>query len=323
MLKACRLLIVIEFVLMAAMPIPVDAQVPTPSFEKRVINDKLGRPVTYYASRSRKPAPLLLMIQGSGCTPVLASVNGGSTIYNLGPYADEQRFTVIAVEKPNAETRPKNTGTAKECSAKFNEDFTAASWLEALRASIADARKSPSVDKRRTLVIGFSEGAVMASLLAARDPKITEVVSLGGSGTTQLFDLLVGAYGCFNRNTCLAQVEAQAKAIASKPGSSTDFAWGHPYKRWTSFFSVEPADELLRSKARVYVVFGTQDESVPPPSQELIAAKLMSAGRDVTVRRVADAGHNLLPKNSGDWSALDGELRAALDWFWQVPLENN
>lgn len=319
----CRWIVVAALAFFGAFLPPADAQVPNPAFEKRSVTDKLGRRVTYYASKPSKPAPLLLMIQGSGCTSVLASQSGGSTIFNLGPFANEQRFTVIAVEKPHAERRTQDGGIAQGCSKEFNESFTATSWLEALRASVAHARKSASVDQRRTLVMGFSEGAVMASLLAARDPKITDVVSVGGSGTTQLFDFLVGAYDCFDASACVAQVEAQAKAISAKPQSATEFAWGHPFKRWSSFFRVDPAQELLRSKARVYLAFGTRDESVPPPSQELLAAKLMSEGRDVTVRRVADAGHSLLLRNTSDWSGLDRELRTALDWFWGFPAAGN
>jgi pimeloyl-ACP methyl ester carboxylesterase len=315
--RFCQLLRKAAIIGIAAWSLPAAAQVPSTAFQKKVITDKLGRKVTYYVSHPGGPAPLLLMIQGSGCTPVLASENGGSTLYNLGPYADEQRFTVMAVEKPYAESKSNGAGTAQGCSSQFNRDFTASSWLEALRASLTDARKLSWVDTRRTLVMGLSEGAVMASMLAARDPAVTDVISIGGSGTTQLYDLVLGAYDCHDRSACIAEVERQAKAIAAAPESSTQFAWGHPHKRWSSFFKVDPSQELLRSKARVYVLFGTADESVPPASQELIAAKLRSAGRDVVVRRVPDVGHSLLPKNSNDWSELDREMNASLDWFWK------
>lgn len=49
----------------------------------------------------------------------------------------------------------------------------------------------------------------------------------------------------------------------------------------------------------------------------------MSAGRDVTVRRVPNAGHGLSspgPGGAPDFSQTDREFRLALDWFWSVPL---
>ncbi|HYI64717.1 MAG TPA: hypothetical protein VEW71_07515 [Allosphingosinicella sp.] len=315
--------------LLAATPaVGQSAGIPIPRIplEKHEIRDRLGRRITYYISRPATPAPLMLMIQGSGCDPVMRIAEAGSysSLFNLLPYAAEGRFAVMAVEKPFSGPVPGGShGTASGCSAEFNADFTAESWLAALQASLADARRLPWVDRRRTLVFGASEGAVMASLLAARDERVTDVVSIGGSGATQLFDFIAFAYQrCFDRSQCIANVERQARAIAAAPQSSTDFAWGHPHKRWTSFFAVDPGEALLRSRARVYLAFGTSDASVPPISQELIAARLMSAGRDVTVRRVPNAGHDLSspgPGGAPDFSQTEREYRLALDWFWSVP----
>ena len=281
------------------------------------VRDKLGRIVTYYLSRPTHPAPLLLMIQGSGCATVIQGQEGSrySSLFDLLPLAAEGRFAVMAVEKPEAVSNA-GGGTAQGCTAKFNEDFTAESWLVALRAALEDARRQTGVDSRRTVLLGGSEGAVMASLLAGRDPRITDVIATGGSGTTQLFDFIAAAYArCFDRSHCIADEEQRMAAIRADPTSATKFAWGHPYRRWTSFFAVEPGDELVRSRARVYLAFGTADTSTPPLSQEIAVAKLLAAGRDVTVRRVPNADHSLVGPGE-DFSALDREYRRALDWVW-------
>lgn len=291
--------------------------------ERHVVTDALGRQVTYYVNRPSRPAPLLLMIQGSGCDPVIVTHESGgySRLFQFLPYAAEGRFTVLAVEKPFAgQTGDGPGGTAFGCSARFNEDFTAETWLAALRASLADARRLSWVAPGRTLLFGMSEGAVMAALLAAEDPQVTDIVSIGGSGSTQLYDFFANAYSrCFDRSACIAEVERQARAIAATPDSSTEFAWGHPHKRWSSFFRIDPGDALVRSRARVYLAFGTADSNVPPLSQELTVARLLSAGRDVTVRRVADAGHSLAPPGAQNFDDVAREYRRALDWFWARP----
>lgn len=298
-------------------PVPV----PGSPFQRYQLVDRLHRTVTYYVSHPKAPAPVLLMIQGSGCSMVLHSdgKQTSSSMYNLLPLAAEGRFTVVAVEKPFAD--PKSTqGDAETCSAGFKADFTAETWLVALEDSLNKARRLPWVDARRTLVFGFSEGAVMASLLAGHDRHVTDVIAIGGSGTTQLYDFIVSAYQrCFDRKSCIADVERQVRAINAAPDSATDMAWGHPYKRWSSFFRVDPGGELLRSTARVYLAFGTDDRSVPALSQEITVAKLLGAGRDVTVRRVADAGHELLSHGSSDFDKLGDEYRLALNWFWARP----
>lgn len=291
-------------------------------FDRYEVEDSLGRRVVSYVSRPKESfAPLLLMIQGSGCVPVMNVQATGtySTVFNLLPFANEGQFTVMAVEKPFSGVAPEqDPGTAASCSAKFNEDFTAERWLLALQVSLESARRLPWVDKRRSLVLGHSEGAVMAALLAGHDPQITDVVSIGGSGTTQLFDFIANAYRkCFDVSACIADIEQQLQAINANPSSSTQFSWGHPYKRWASFFRIDPSEELLRSRARVYIAFGTDDDSTPPLSEEIAVAKLKVAGRDVTVRRVLNANHMLTQSASPNFTDVDNEFRAATSWFWK------
>lgn len=90
--------------LLAAAPAPEQSAgipIPRTPLERHDIRDRLGRRVTYYISRPATPAPLMLMIQGSGCEPVMRIAEAGSysTLFNLIPYAAEGRFTVMAVEK--------------------------------------------------------------------------------------------------------------------------------------------------------------------------------------------------------------------------------
>ena len=298
--------------LLCASPVAAQQMLPGKPLERHVVRDHLDRSITYYANRPTRRAPILLMIQGSGCGGFLKP-GGGSTLFDLLPFAAEGKFKVVAVEKPFSDPA-KEGGTASNCGNAFNADFTADRWLVAIRAALDDARRLPDVDPSRTIVLGVSEGAVMASLLAGRDPRITDAIVIGGSGTTQLFDFIVSGYQCFDRPACLTDVETQARAIAADPTSTTRFVWGHPFLRWSSFFKVDPGEELLRSHARIYLAFGTADASVPALSQEVAVAKLLAAGRDLTVRRVPDAGHDLLPRGAINYDALDVEYRRALAW---------
>jgi pimeloyl-ACP methyl ester carboxylesterase len=290
--------------------------------ERREVVDELGRTVTYYNSRPKAAvAPVLLMLQGSGCMRILNTQgnNTFSTLFNLVPFATEGRFSVVAVEKPHAGRTTGSSGTAAECTPEFNDDFTAERWLVALRAALNDARTLPWADKTRTLAFGFSEGAVMAGLLASHDASITDVVSISGSGTTQLFDFIALAYRrCFDTSVCLAEIDRNVQAIQRAPDSSTEMAWGHPHKRWTSFFRIDQGEELLRSKARVYMAFGTADVNVPALSAEVAVAKLRVAGRNPTVRRIPNGTHVLSDNSQGGMRDLDREFRAALDWFWKL-----
>jgi hypothetical protein len=81
----------------------------------------------------------------------------------------------------------------------------------------------------------------VAAALAARDPHITDVALVGGSGPTQLYDFVAAAYASSADQakvlTALEDLDARRAAIAAAPQDSTRFEWGHSYKRWSSFFA--------------------------------------------------------------------------------------
>lgn len=293
-----------------------------PVFERMSITDGLGRSITYYVARPRTTGPLLLVIQGSGCDPVAEDPQAGPMGMPAGiAQLAGGRFTVVVVEKPFASRQePKDRGTAVNCGRRFNEDFTAERWVEALVAAASAARRQPYVDPSRALVFGHSEGARMAAMVAARDSRFTDVVVIAGGGGTQAYDTLISAYQrgatTAEKLSNLETAQAQIQAIFAKPDSVDDFIWGHPYRRWSSFFRVSTTMELSRSKARVYIVSGTADQSVPFLSTQLAVADLIVSGRDVTVRRVPDADHSLRTFGAKGSAETLSEYGKALDWFW-------
>jgi predicted esterase len=282
-----------------------------------------ARPVRYYLSMPAARAPLVLMIQGSGCTPPFTGIgtpHPSSTIYNWLPLAGQKRHAVMAVEKPYQPDEPQRgqPGTAEGCAGAFNQHFSYGTWLNTLTRAVRHALTRPEVDPRRVLVIGNSEGATMAAGLARALPEITDVVLLGGSGPTQLYDFAANIHRTEDSDERklrrLQELDATLRAIDAEPRSADKFAWGHPYLRWSSFFAQSTLDNLARSNARVYLASGMQDESVPIQSTEVLYAQLRAQGRDVTFRRVSGAGHNLAPDGRPITDA-QGEYDAFMAWF--------
>ena len=71
---------------------------------------------------------------------------------------------------------------------------------------------------------------------------------------------------------------------------------------------------LLKSQARVYIVGGMKDTSVPILSGEAMAAELLGAGHDVTLRRIPNAGHNLLPAGAAAGNMWP-EYQRIVEWY--------
>lgn len=287
------------------------------------LDDGTAPPVRYYLSAPRQKAPLVLFIQGSGCVPPfvgLGTPNRYSTIYNWLPLASQGRYAVMAVDKPYQSDEPQKGpgGSAEGCAGQFNEHFSYDSWLATLKRAVRHALLRPEVDARRVLVIGFSEGAPMAAGLARALPEVTDVVLVAANGPSQLYDFAANIHRSNDSDADklrrLQELDDQFRAISADPSSASKFAWGHPYLRWSSFFAQSTADNLAQSKARVYLVSGMRDSSVPILSTEVLYAQLRAQGRDVTFRRVPLAGHNLLPEGH-PMNEVQAEYDAFMAWF--------
>jgi predicted esterase len=279
--------------------------------------------VRYVVSRPAHKAPLVLFVQGSGCIPPFVGMdtpNRYSTVFNYIPLAQKGDYAVMVVDKPNQPDAPPQAppGVATGCPAAFNASFSYDSWLDALRTALRHALALPWVDGSRVLVFGTSEGAVMAAGLARAVPEVTHVALIGGTGTSQLFDFVAnvqrGAASDEDKLAALREIDATVDAIRAEPRSIDKFAWGHTYLRWSTFFAQAPGEDLVQSKARVYLASGMKDESVPILSTEVTYARLRALGHDVTFRRVPNAGHGLVPPG-GTMNDVQKEYDAIMAWF--------
>jgi len=282
-----------------------------------------GPPVRYYLSKPAQKSPLVLYIQGSGCVPPfmdLGTDKRASTIYSWLPLAQQGRYAVMAVDKPYQSDAPQQGqyGSAIGCAGKFNEHFSYETWLATLTTAVRHALRRPEVDARRVLVIGISEGAPMAAGLARALPEVTDVVLLGANGPSQLFDFAANIYRSTDSDEIkllrLQELDANYSAIAADPASTTKYAWGHPYLRWSSFFAQSTMENLAHAKARVYIAAGMQNNSVPILSTEVLYTQLRTQGRDVTMRRIPLAGHSLVP-DGRPMPEAQQEYDAFMAWF--------
>jgi pimeloyl-ACP methyl ester carboxylesterase len=309
-------------------------------FQRYTTTDALGRTVTFYLSPPPPGAPearlpVVLLIQGSGCQSLFRRpgerVLGG--LQNVLLAEAKGRARVLAVEKPGVKFLdvPPRPGAALGASGEFLREHTLPRWAEANRAALRAAWALPGVDGRRALLIGHSEGGIVAARVAAEEPRVTHVASLAGGGPTQLFSLaeLQGRPRPGDTPGEAArrrqQVFDEWAKIRADPDSTTKFWMGHPYRRWSSFLPHSLTEELLRSKARVYLVHGTEDTSEAVASFDVARAELAARGRDVTAERLEGADHGFrtadMPAGSPD--GLKAAFGRVLKWFLadQAPAE--
>lgn len=306
--------------------IPVRGQ----PFLRYATTDSLGRSITFYISEpgpETVPLPLLVYVQGSSPASIWTETDGrirGTSGQNTVFDVLEGRARLLVVEKPGAEFLQGPTADGLP-PATLRREHTLARWSEAVRAAVVAASSLPTIDASRVLVAGHSEGGIVAARVARLDPSVTHVALLAGGGPTQLYDLVeLARAGTFFRRISGDDPEARVayvlerwKQIQAYPAAADSIFFGHSFRRWYSFLSTSPVEELEHTDARVYLAQGLDDDAVRPETIYMACAEMRARRRsgDVRCDAVPHADHSFaLTDGSGTdgWAAVWTRI---IDWF--------
>jgi dienelactone hydrolase len=301
-------------------------------FDRYTTKDALGRTITFYLSvaPAQQPAakrPVVLFIPGSGCQSLFQKLGDrvGGGYHTILFQGAEGRARILVVEKPGVkylDAPPPMAPLANVASKEFLNEHTLPRWAQANAAALRAAWELPGVDAARSLVVGHSEGGLVAACVAAKLPAVTHVASLAGGGPTQLYDFVANAArprpedkpGDAGRRV-QDVYDAWAK-IQKDRESITQFWLGHPYRRWSSFLPQSVTQALLLTKAKVYAAAGNRDDVIPVAAHDMLVAELRARGRDVTAERLEGADHGFLteqmPRPPAGMQAVLGRV---LQWF--------
>ena len=129
-------------------------------------------------------------------------------------------------------------------------------------------RRQPFVDPKRVALYGYSRGAIVASMVATKDPQLAAVV------------LGAGAYDFFSwYPTPLPAIDAN---IRLETGASAE-----AFRARSAIYHVD------QIRAPVLVLHGAQDERIPVRQAELLAEQLKASGVAVTLRIFPGARHGI------------------------------
>jgi pimeloyl-ACP methyl ester carboxylesterase len=206
-------------------------------------------------------------------------------------------FVVLAPEKRGV--RPNDLGC--RCTDEYmltNDRAQRAHDAELLLAQLSSV--VPAWDGR-LVIIGASEGAVVAPQIAARCPALTGVILLGGGGWTQARELaslerrrLEAADAPRERvDRSLADLSQAVRTIVGEPLSTrTWLGHGNTYRRWASYLEYSPLVDLSRIEAPIFMANGARDQSTPIESAEAVAAEFAHLGKqNLTLKRYERLDH--------------------------------
>jgi uncharacterized protein len=175
---------------------------------------------------------------------------------------------------------------------------TSADYADDIRAALAWLRARPEVNAARLGLVGHSEGAIIAPMVAAGDARLRGIALIAGTATPgrqisesqirYLFDqdtTITRAH----RDSLLALAMHEADSVFAIPG-------------WQHFFaSYDPLPTARRVRVPTLILQGETDRQVPPQQARMLADAMRAAGnRRVTVRTFPRMNHLMVEDPTGD-----------------------
>ena len=174
---------------------------------------------------------------------------------------------------------------------------TSADFAEDVRAGLAYLRTRPEIRADRLGVLGHSEGAVIAPMVAEKEPTLRAIVLLAGIAQPGRSALHFQLKNLIEHNTKLTPEKRDAQ-IAEIPKRIDAMMAADP---WMNFFlTYDPAPTMRRVKTPVLILTGSRDQQAVPEQVALKEAAFKEGGnKDVTARVLPDLNHLFVQDTDG------------------------
>ncbi|MGL5812803.1 MAG: alpha/beta hydrolase family protein [Aeromonas sp.] len=262
----------------------------------RTANRDDGSPISYYlAQHSHDVDTLLLILQGSDCNSVLNIDSILSDYKDVWPEAD-----VLLVEKYGIYRKLKySTDPArKDCPAQYLEKDSPAQRVADIKVVLDIVRKDGKYKK--IILLGGSEGAVIANLVTADVDFIDATISFNGGGRWFIDDVSHSIATKHKNPEAVRKEVDDFKGFAEHVLNSKPFELdvsGHGYHWWQQMLSIDQLDTLKKIKSPLLVVQGGRDTAISPQKTDELMQHFKELGKNnIEYRRYEELDHGL--KNS-------------------------
>jgi pimeloyl-ACP methyl ester carboxylesterase len=185
--------------------------------------------------------------------------------------------------------------------------FTIFDKADDVRTEVAWLRGHAGVDPKRIMLIGYSEGGLIAPMVAAKDPAIAAVITMAGPGVVGMEVARYQVEQAIVKDTRIPELDREKEFNRQLAEALKDLT---PHE--SSFVKADPEGYDRLVTCPILIIQGATDATVPVRSAERIAWFARVAGNsDVTVRIIPGVSHSLLPDPGGlpsGWGALPAFL---------------
>jgi dipeptidyl aminopeptidase/acylaminoacyl peptidase len=174
---------------------------------------------------------------------------------------------------------------------------TSADFAEDVRAGLAYLRTRPEIRGDHLAVMGHSEGALIAPMVAEREPTLRAIVLLAGIAQPGRTALHFQLKNQVEHNTKLTPEQRESQ-IAEIPKRIDAMIAADPWMKF--FLTYDPAPTMRRVKTPVLILTGSRDQQAVPAEVALQEAAFKEGGnKDVTARVLPDLNHLFVQDTDG------------------------
>ena len=249
--------------------------------------------ISYYlVQHAHDTDTLLLILQGSDCNSVLKIESILTEYKNIWPEAD-----VLLIEKYGINRKLKYSKDAerKDCPAQHLEKDNPAQRVADINTVLGIVRKDGQYKK--LILLGGSEGAVIANLVSADIDSIDATIAFNGGGRWFIDDVS-HSIAVKHKNPAAARKEVDdfngfAEHVLNNKPFELDVS-GHGYHWWQQMLSIDQLDTLKKVKSPLLITQGGRDASVSPKKTDEMMQRLKELEKNnIEYRRYEDLDHGL------------------------------
>jgi pimeloyl-ACP methyl ester carboxylesterase len=297
----------------------------------QVVRD--GRAIDAYLVHDDKPKPVVVLIQGSGCAPIMTqeadgALNDTSLFQELVATRSKDLHFAL-VEKQGVDLLRFSGSMSREqklaafkratdaCGQEFMQKATKQNRVSDVLAMVRALRRQPWVSN--ILLAGHSEGTqVAAGLVHAAEPKeIAAAGLLASAGPTQFFKAYLDGNAKGRATTSDSnRLRALVDTIRTLQSSDDDFEYeGWPARRWKTYaIESTPLEDIRSSDVPLFVAQGTEDGSTIAADLFVLEAVRQRRSRPVRYVVVAKGDHGFdTPTGTRLPALFDDFVRWSLD----------
>lgn len=273
------------------------------------------------------PKPIIFLLHGSGGNSVFSFA--GDKIYKPFLFKELQKhkkeWHIICIEKRGVKFGDNvNTSGYENCSQGYIEHATKESRGNDVSTVIDYLNDHNIYNQKELVLIGHSEGSMVAPYVAAMNSKVTHVVLLGYSATHGLLDFLIN-----HRRDLETSKISESEFLENydwlinkfkdvhQHGDSLKELFGHTYKRWNSYSFGVTLEDLMRVDIPIFLGIATSDRSAPAIGSDIVVAEFIKAGKsNLTWKNYIGFDHGFMRHENDKVYNGQGELLMDIfDWI--------